>query len=57
VEDGMLIAIWPLLVAIVGTLIYALASNAKLVEIGRALMWCGILVTMFVAAHQTVKIG
>jgi hypothetical protein len=52
----MLIAIIPLLAAIIGVLVYALAQNAKLVEVGRALLWCGLLVTLFVAAHETVSL-
>jgi len=51
-----MIAIVPLLVAVVGLLIHALASNTKLAEVGRALMWCGILVTLWVMAGRTVKV-
>ncbi len=53
----MLIATIPLLVAVVGTLMFALTANAKLVELGRALMWCGVLVALFVAARHTIAIG
>lgn len=53
----MIIALWPLLVAIIGLLMYVLANNAKVVEIGRAMMWCGLLVTLFTVASHTVKIG
>lgn len=50
----MLIAIAPLLIAVVGLLIYVLAANAKTVEIGRILFFCGTLVsTWVVAAHMT----
>jgi hypothetical protein len=52
----MLIAIIPLVALVAGILMYALAQNAKIVEIGRAMMWCGLLVTLAVAAHQTVKL-
>lgn len=38
----MLIAL-PLLVALVGVLMYALCVNGKLVEIGRILFWTGVL--------------
>jgi hypothetical protein len=54
---AMLIAIWPLLAAIVGLLIFVLATNAKVVEIGKALMWTGFLVSLFVVSHQTIRIG
>ena len=53
----MLISIIPLVVAVIGALVYAFASNGKLVEFGRALMWCGILITLLVSAHQTIKVG
>lgn len=52
----MLIAIVPLVAAIVGILIYVLSANTKVVEIGRALMWTGFLVTLFVAASQRVSL-
>lgn len=52
----MLIAIVPLLIAIVGLLIYVLSANTKMQEVGRALMWCGFLVTLFVAAHKTLSL-
>jgi len=53
---GMLIAIIPVIAALIGVLVYALSSNAKAQEIGRALMWCGFLVTLFVAAQRVVKL-
>lgn len=52
----MLIAIIPLVVCIVGLLCYVLSQNAKVVEVGRVLFWTGALVTLLVAAHQTVKV-
>lgn len=52
-----MIAIIPLLACIVGLLIYVLATtNAKVVEVGRALFWCGLLVTLFTVATHTVKV-
>lgn len=42
----------PLLVAVVGVLMYALATNAKLVEIGRILFFCGTLVTTYFATSM-----
>lgn len=53
----MLIAYVPLLVAVVGVLVYVLASNGKAQEIGRAMLWSGILVTLFVEAGHVVHIG
>jgi hypothetical protein len=44
----------PLLVALVGLLMYALATNAKLVRIGEVLFFCGALVTLFTVAGGRV---
>jgi hypothetical protein len=52
----MIIALVPLLVAIIGLLIYVLSSNAKIIEVGRCLMWCGTLVTLFATMTHTVKL-
>jgi len=46
----------PLLAAIVGVLIYVLASNAKVAEVGRALFWTGTLVTLMASANHTVHL-
>ncbi len=46
----------PLLVCIVGLLVYALASNAKVQELGRIAYACGLLVTLFVLATKVVKL-
>lgn len=51
----MMIAILPLLVAIVGLLMFALSSNAKVAEIGKILFWTGTLVTLWIAGGKTVK--
>ncbi len=42
-----MLPIIPLLVLVAGILMYALASNAKVVEIGRAMMWTALLVCLF----------
>lgn len=52
----MLIAVFPLVVAIIGLLMYVLASNTKVAEIGRAMFWCGLFVTLFAAASHTVRL-
>lgn len=36
----------PLMVAIVGLIVYVLSSNGKAAEIGRIMFWCGLLVTL-----------
>jgi len=51
-----MIAIIPLLAAIVGLLIYVLGANAKVIEVGRALFWCGLLVTLFTVASKVIKV-
>jgi len=35
--------VFPLLIAVIGLLMYALAGNAKVVEIGRIMFWTGLL--------------
>jgi len=52
----MLVAYLPLLVAIIGLLVYVLASNAKAVEIGRLLFFAGILVTVLTLQGHTVRL-
>lgn len=41
----MIVILLPLLVAVVGLLMYALAAG-KLVEVGRIMFWCGLLATL-----------
>jgi hypothetical protein len=38
-----MIIVFPLLVAVVGLLMYVLASNPKVQEIGRIMFWTGLL--------------
>ncbi len=54
----LIIAIVPALVCLLGILIFALTEPGKPPhEIGRAMLWCGLLVTLFVLARHTVKLG
>ena len=46
----------PLLVAIIGLLIYALAANPKVGELGRLAYATGLLVTLFAFASHTVSL-
>jgi len=48
----MLTILIPLLIAVVGVLIYALASNPKLVRIGEILFFCGTLVVTALLGGQ-----
>lgn len=53
----MLIAVWPLIICIVGVLLWALASNSVLKEIGK---WCfiiGLFWTVSGLSQKTVKFG
>jgi hypothetical protein len=52
----MFIAVVCALVFVVGVLIWALASNAKVAEIGRAMLWVGLFWTVGVLAHHVVKL-
>lgn len=52
----MIIAIVPLLVAILALLMYVLASNAKVVEIGRLTYFAAVLVTLFGMAKHVVRL-
>lgn len=49
--EGMLIAI-PLLIAILGLLMWALSANPKVAEAGRILFFCGAFVTTLQLGHQ-----
>ena len=53
----MLISVVPLLVAIVGLIIYVVATNAKVVRLGEILLFCGTLVTLLVFARDVVRLG
>jgi len=46
----------PLLAAIVGLVVYALASAPKPAEVGRLLFACGALVSLLVAAQYVVRV-
>lgn len=49
--------IWlSLLVAIVGVLVYALATNPKLVEIGKIAFACGLLGFLLTGADKIVNL-
>ena len=53
----MLIAIVPILVLVVGLLMWALAANPKLQEAGRLMFFCGLLVSCFVVSRVTFRLG
>ncbi len=53
----MLIAWLPSLVFVVGVLLHALGKHATVVEVARAMIWTGLLVTLMGLAHHVVKLG
>jgi len=53
----MFIAVIPLIVAIVGLLMYILAANAKVAEIGRLMFACRLLALMFASARESIRVG
>ncbi len=46
----------PLLVCLVGLVVYALSTNGKVVELGRLAYGCGLLVTLFVVARHVLRL-
>lgn len=53
----MTITIVPLLVCIIGLLVYVLSvNNGKLAELGRIAYACGLLVTLLVFASKVVRL-
>ena len=46
----------PLLVCVIGLLVYALAASPKIVEIGRIAYQCGLLVALFVLATRVIHL-
>lgn len=51
-----MVVILPLLVAVVGVLVYALASNPKVQEMGRIAFFCGLLVFLLQGAQSVVTL-
>lgn len=53
----MLVAVWPLVFAVVGVLVYVLASNAKAAEIGRLVFFSGFFWLVYTLAHATLELA
>lgn len=51
----MIIIYLPLLISIVGLLMYALSANPKVVEIGRIMFWTGLLAFLLGGAGHLLK--
>jgi len=52
----MIIAIAPLLIAIIGLLMWVLATNGKVQEAGKILFFCGVLVLTMGLGQKTVRL-
>lgn len=53
----MLLAIIPVLMIVVGALMYGLCANPKLQEIGRLMLFAGLLAVALTYAGKTISIG
>lgn len=51
-----MIVLLPLLVAVVGVLMYALATNPKVQEMGRIAFFCGLLVFLLAGGEQVITL-
>lgn len=52
-----LTALLPALVALIGMLVYALSSNAKVAELGRLAFFAGLLVFLFETSHDVTHLS
>lgn len=52
----MVIAYFPLIIALIGLLMYMLTTNAKVTEVGRLMFASGLLVTLFTMASKVIKL-
>lgn len=52
----MIVAYVPLLVAILGLLLYALSAQPKVAECGRLMFACGVLVTLMAEMSRAVHL-
>jgi hypothetical protein len=53
----MTIAIWPLIVAVVGALLYALSSNGKVARIGEIMLFVGLLWMVYALGGKVLHLG
>lgn len=53
----LVVILWPVLVAVVGALIYAFAARPDLKEIGRLLCFAGIFWTVYLLTGTEFRIG
>jgi hypothetical protein len=53
----MLIAVWPLVIAVVGLLLWALSSNGKAAEVGKWMFVVGMFWLVYSLTGKTVRLG
>jgi len=54
---SMVIAYFPLVIALIGLLMYYFAAaSSKTVEVGRLMFSCGLLVTLFTMASKVIRL-
>lgn len=53
----MVVAIYPLVIAVVGLLMWVLSSNPKVSEAGKILFFCGALVLTMALGSKTLHLG
>jgi len=53
----MAVAVVPLVVAVVGLLMWLISSNPKAAEAGKIMFFCGVLVLTMSMAKETVRLG
>jgi hypothetical protein len=51
-----MIVLLPLLVAVVGVLMYALATNPKVAEMGRIAFFAGLLAFLLIGGDQVISL-
>ena len=51
-----MIILLPLLICVVGLMMYALAANPKLVEVGRMMFWVGLLAFLLSGPSHLVEV-
>ena len=51
-----MVVLLPVLIAVIGLLMYALASNAKVVEIGRLAYFAGLLAFLLLGGDQVISL-
>lgn len=51
-----MIIVLPLLIALIGVLMYAFSTNAKVSEVGRIMFFCGLLAFLLRGAGEVIAL-